>query len=895
MKYIRRRICPPASCSLSFSIYGRYWISCILPVLLWLVLPASASAQTRFKLSEWKTSVTKHFLIHHHEHVSPQFVELTASRAEDTFARYAPALKLKWDERNSIFIYPDRSYFLLNAIYGQGEIYLDAGGEVDLFKHRVIAAADVSLTEYGRNLDSLVLRALIYRKLMGTTGNVMRLVKSAVYAEWLLLGTCEYLSAPDDPEREGFFNHLYVSERLFRLTELYNFDYLSGPAQRAALAQSAEMVKWIISRWGEDKVWEMLSLYPEYWSNDELLKKTLGMTQTGFLEEFRKSVTLRSKGPAFPSETEEVTQNHRFCGDAMFPVVHYASDRVFFTGEYDGGRNVFELLPGKKYKRIFREVPFRTIEAVIHPLKIRGNTGTMTGVRYLEPVDITLRFSSSGDLLSFDSSKHRPYVPCMINDICVLTAMPAAGEKESAVCEDSAGQFIAEIKGGTITELARCRGMTAGLTFSPKTGRTYFAASLGTDQRFRLYSIGSEGDLKLELDSPYGILYPAAARERLYFCSPGLYSYEIRSIPYASLMGEPVERPALKDIGLREFRTGLIQKSEKGINPVTSDVVIPGILWNSSDEFGVNEFWLSFAFSTGLVSTSGFEENSSGAFIAPLLKTAYMHKFPLLDFRLSAEFQFGDLLDVRDYEERNKLTTDAVFDYTVNSRLLISAGLQLETSERADAVSDEYRIHKAVGPVAEITFNGMIERENLPRRGGGFLLKTARFYESMGSTSTYTSAELDADLFLPVTRDSVLQFHGGAYAAYGEDAAEFDMGRTGGVLSQPLFEHSGKYLAVARIMYRFPLMRDINATASGIILLKQIRMGLFADMGVISNTSFTDWKPDEPFLTARKSVGALMIFEMYPVEGFQLPLILSFAYDPDNETLKAALEFEFYF
>jgi len=231
----------------------------------------------------------------------------------------------------------------------------------------------------------------------------------------------------------------------------------------------------------------------------------------------------------------------------------------------------------------------------------------------------------------------------------------------------------------------------------------------------------------------------------------------------------------------------------------------------------------------------------------------------------------------------------------LNFRISFGAGIEANMLERRESSDEDYEDVRDIGVLFGMGFNGVLTRDYLPRRGIGTAFSAARFLESWGSSETFSRFELDTDIFLPVTADSVFQIFAGVYAAVGDAAPEFDMGRERGVLSQPLQLHSGRYMGVARAAYRFPLFRDLNWNASGLILLRQIRMGVFADIGMVSNEPFDAWEHDADFITERSSVGLFLMFDIYPVEGFQMPVVLSVAHDPENDTEQFMLEFNFYF
>ena len=216
-----------------------------------------ADTDSRETGTEWHTFATPHFYIHYQKG-DREYAEAGARTAEQVFNDFAPRLRIRWKEKNSVFIYPDPSFLADNPVYGQGEIRSDSGGDVDLFKHRIVTACIPSRIRFRKNVSRLVLRSLIYRRLMGTGGGIMRLARSTVYAEWVVIGTCEYFADSSDPVREGFFRALASKGDFLPLTELYNFDYLSITGERDAAAQSAAMVRWIIRTRGESTLWRII-------------------------------------------------------------------------------------------------------------------------------------------------------------------------------------------------------------------------------------------------------------------------------------------------------------------------------------------------------------------------------------------------------------------------------------------------------------------------------------------------------------------------------------------------------------------------------------------------------------------------------------------------------------
>jgi len=860
------------------------------------MIPGYISAVSPIKLT-WRILSTEHFYIHYQKG-NRQCAEMSGHTAERVFSRFAPKLDLEWKEKNSIFIYPDTSFLCDNSIYGQGDIYPDAGGDVDLFKHRVVIADVPSYREYTRTLKSLVLRSMIYRRLMGTGGSIMRLLKSTIYAEWLVIGACEYFADTQDAVRNGQFAALVSEKEFFPLTELFNFDYLSRARTAGAIAQSAHMVRWIVLTWGEDKLWEILREYPRYWSNDRLLTDVLGIDQETFLERFSNRYHDILCGPALPSvAVAAAAGNSRFPADSLYPVIHAASGRLYFTGEREGALNLFFLNDSGKVKRVFRETPFREIEGILSPVVISKDRGFIRVIRFRKPITAEFSFSSTGLVSGIE---YRKGIPDELKwteqgETRVFFSSPYSEGRSFCVCEDLNGVFLARLERGSLVRILE-RHAVYGISCSPERGRVYFGSPGKKRIRSRIYSVSENGDdLRLELDSSFGVLFPAVSGDTMFFCTIEPHQYVIYRIPLDSLLGEPAD-PYLpkEEQSVPDTMEYVVQETET-VNPVTSDVVIPGLLWNASDEYGLNEFWISAGLSTGLVSTSGFEEESSGAFLAPQVQAEYLHKTRLFDFSAKALFQAGDVLKVKDYETRNKLTVDLLLEHPVNFRVSAGAGIEANILERRISSDDDYEDVRDIGAVLHMTFNGVLARDYLPRRGIGVEFSAARFLESWGSTETYSRFEIDTDLFLPVTADSVFQIFAGAYAAVGDTAPEFDLGRERGVFSQPLNLNSGRFMGVARVAYRFPLFRDLNWNLSGVILLRQIRMGIFADRGIVSNSSFDTWELNGDNITERRSVGLFFLFDVYPVEGFQMPVVLSIAHDPENDTEQIMLEFDFYF
>ncbi|MFH1708759.1 MAG: hypothetical protein ABIF71_12705 [Planctomycetota bacterium] len=861
-----------------------------LRMLFLLVLALGTGAQAAAE-GDWQTLATPHFFVHY-TGANRDLAGYTGRVAEEVFGAYAPRLEPPWDKRVSVFIFPDRAYLIDNDVYQQGDIWYDSPGEVDLFKHRVLLVPDASPLVYRRNVHRLVLQAMIYRTLMGTGGGIMRLVKSAVYPEWLIWGLAESQAAPADGLRENSWAAL-VPEDLFPLTELYNFDYLGRTRARTALAQSAAMVRWIAAKWGPEKPWELIRAYPDYWSNDSLLVAQLGLTQAEFLAAFAREAVRPEAGPGLPVDARAEAVSGRFPGDAGHALIDPLTESVFYAAERDGTLNLYRL-DGGRGRAVFPEVPFQAMTTILSPPELTDHGIRLDVARFNRAMEALVTLHADGRPGGIRYAPRATAAPA--GPYRGYTEIHNAGNGRFAVCADSGGEFIAALRPGGPVCLFRAGGRISGMDYSPALGRLFFAAEQAAGDRMRIYSVRADGsDPVLEVDSPRGVLQPAVGRDRLYFSVVQPLRYDLYSIPLEARTGLPVTAAPPQAVEMPAPAPAPAFEAMSGANTLSADIVIPGFLWNASDEFGRNELWLSLGISTGIVSTSGFENDTTGAFMAPLVKGAVVHKWAPVDLKLSAEYQYGDVLDVQDYETRNRFDVNLLLERELNPRLSFAGGLGYTALDRRAGVGADYEPMTEIGPLATLTFDGVIKRDYLPRRGIGLEAGAGRILESWGATTTYTRLELDCDLFVPVSADTVFQIFGGVFANDGAGAPGFDMGRARGVMSQPLEENAGRYLAVGRAAYRFPLFSDLNWTMSGVILLRQVRMGIFADMGVVSDVPFPDWEEGAAFLTTRRSVGCFFLFDLYPVEGFPMPVVLTYAVDPEHDTSQVRLEFNLYF
>ncbi len=264
----------------------------VVSVLLLAVAASAANAQetyfgknkVRYKDFEWNYIQTRHFDLYFYEdaYATSQFA---ATVLESAYVEISRELTYRIQRRIPVFIYNSHNDFqqtnILPALIGEG-----TGGFTEVFKNRVVTPFNGSYEDFRHVLHHELTHAVTFDMLYGNAFSSLvsrqRLFQMPL---WLAEGYAEYSS------RHGWD---HASDMWMRDATING--YLVPPAYMTgynAYREGQALIKYIVDKYGENKLGQLFMKGKVYLSMKKALKKSIGIDEEQLWKDFSKEMKRR--------------------------------------------------------------------------------------------------------------------------------------------------------------------------------------------------------------------------------------------------------------------------------------------------------------------------------------------------------------------------------------------------------------------------------------------------------------------------------------------------------------------------------------------------------------------------------------------------------------------------
>jgi len=253
---------------------------------------AQASAQetyfgknkVRYRDFDWNYIQTRHFDLYFYDDAYP-IATFAAEVMESSYKEISGELHYNIQQRIPVFIYNSHNEFqqtnIISSLLPEG-----VGGFTEAFKNRIVIPFTGSYEDFRHVLHHELTHAVTYNMLFGNSlASILSRQRLFDLPLWFAEGYAEYSS------RHGWDYH---SDMWMRDATINNYLipplYLGG---YAAYRQGQAMVKYIVDKYGEDKLHQILQKGKIHLTMSKALKEAIGIDEEQFWEEFSKEMKRR--------------------------------------------------------------------------------------------------------------------------------------------------------------------------------------------------------------------------------------------------------------------------------------------------------------------------------------------------------------------------------------------------------------------------------------------------------------------------------------------------------------------------------------------------------------------------------------------------------------------------
>lgn len=266
--------------------------TCAVLALVLLGCFATATAQetyfgknkVRYRNFDWNYIQTRHFDLYFYDDAYP-LATFAADVMEKAYKEISGELHYNIQQRVPVFIYNSHNEFqqtnIISSLLPEG-----VGGFTEAFKNRIVIPFTGSYEDFRHVLHHELTHAVIYNMLFGNSlASILSRQRLFDLPTWFAEGYAEYSS------RHGWD---YESDMWMRDATINGYLipplYLTGyPAYR----QGQAMIKYIVDKYGEDKLHQILQKGKIYFTMSKAMKEAIGIDEEKFWDDFSKEMKRR--------------------------------------------------------------------------------------------------------------------------------------------------------------------------------------------------------------------------------------------------------------------------------------------------------------------------------------------------------------------------------------------------------------------------------------------------------------------------------------------------------------------------------------------------------------------------------------------------------------------------
>lgn len=240
--------------------------------------------KVQYKNFQWSYIQTRHFDLYFYDNAYPT-VKFAASVMESSYVEISRELNYHIQRRVPVFVYNSHNDFqqtnIISSLIPEG-----VGGFTEAFKNRIVIPFSGSYEDFRHVLHHELTHAIVYDLLYGNAlGSLLSSRRLFNLPLWFAEGFAEYSS------RYGWD---YFADMFVRDATINN--YLAPPEELGgflAYKQGQAMIQYIVDKYGEEKLGEILQRGKIHLTMSKTLKAALGITEEELWEGFSKEMKRR--------------------------------------------------------------------------------------------------------------------------------------------------------------------------------------------------------------------------------------------------------------------------------------------------------------------------------------------------------------------------------------------------------------------------------------------------------------------------------------------------------------------------------------------------------------------------------------------------------------------------
>ncbi|MBU2530142.1 MAG: hypothetical protein KKD35_03790, partial [Elusimicrobia bacterium] len=237
------------------------------------------------KKFDWKIYSTNHFDIYYYKD-SKGWLNYAAASLERAYQKISLDLNPALDKRLPFFLYASSNDMQQTSI---AYISDGTGGITEPYKDRFMIWGDGSRAWMDNLIEHEFTHEVQFSVLIDGFWKSARILKTFIYPLWMMEGLAEY----ETGQREMALQQMYVrdaaiDDKLLKVLYMNHFGHLKPEQMTLAYKQSSEIIHFLASQYGKEKLGQMLELYKTRYDVNSVLKELIGSNIFDFDRRFRE-------------------------------------------------------------------------------------------------------------------------------------------------------------------------------------------------------------------------------------------------------------------------------------------------------------------------------------------------------------------------------------------------------------------------------------------------------------------------------------------------------------------------------------------------------------------------------------------------------------------------------
>jgi Tol biopolymer transport system component len=237
------------------------------------------------KKFDWRTHSTKHFDIYYYKD-SKGWLKYAASSLERAYLKVSSDLNPSLNKRIPFFLYASQNDMQQTSI---AYISDGTGGITEPLKDRFMMWGDGSKAWMDNLIDHEFTHEVQFSVLIDGFWKSARILKTFIYPLWMMEGLAEYETAQRDMAiQQMYVRDASIDDNLIKLLYMNHFGHLKPHQMTLAYKQSSEIIHFLASQYGKEKLPQILELYKTRYDVSSVLRELIGLNVFEFDKKFRE-------------------------------------------------------------------------------------------------------------------------------------------------------------------------------------------------------------------------------------------------------------------------------------------------------------------------------------------------------------------------------------------------------------------------------------------------------------------------------------------------------------------------------------------------------------------------------------------------------------------------------